>query len=91
MRLLVLALLLAASCRSSAYAQTDTERQSFLHRHPWLSAAGVGALTGGVGGVLLGGTLLHGAAVGAGTHTGFHYLHEKYDRWKQRHQSHAGY
>jgi hypothetical protein len=63
---------------------------SFRDNHPKLAKfgaiAGVGALTGGVGGILMGSGLIHGAAVGAGTHVGFHALHEKWKQRKQRRQ-----
>jgi hypothetical protein len=82
--LAVAAVLLGSIPSYSQSAYYEQSRPGFFHRHPWLGAAGVGAMTGGVGGVLLGGKLLHGAAVGAGTHTGFHYLHEKWIAHKQR-------
>lgn len=60
----------------------------FWARHPKLAktagVAAVGAATGGLGGVFLGAGLLHGAVVGAGTHVGFHELHEKWNEHKAR-------
>jgi len=54
------------------------------HEHPKLKKialiAGVGALTGGIGGVVLGTGMIHGAALGAGSHVAFHEAHEK---WKE--------
>jgi hypothetical protein len=94
-RLLAIALLVGAQCAlltPNAQAQrlyygqvqsySSTEHETFFKRHPYAAAAGLGALTGGIGSLFLGGTLLHGAAVGAGSHSGFHFLKEK---WQQRH------
>ena len=62
--------------------QRQPEHKSFLKRHPYLSAAGVGIFTGGIGGILLGTGAAAGAASGAATHTGFHFFHNK---WREAH------
>ncbi|HEY9793936.1 MAG TPA: hypothetical protein V6D22_26305 [Candidatus Obscuribacterales bacterium] len=56
--------------------------------HPKLkkyaAVAGVGALTGGLGGIILGSGMAAGAATGAGTHVGFHALKDWWHRRKAR-------
>lgn len=58
------------------------------HKHPKLRKyaliAGVGALTGGIGGVILGTGVIHGAAMGAGSHVAFHKAKEKYQEHKNK-------
>ncbi len=80
-RLIVIVLCFMLSGESATYAN------SWSHHHPKLvkagAVAGMGAATGGLGGVILGAGLIHGAIIGAGTHLGFHAIHEK---WKQHHR-----
>jgi hypothetical protein len=59
------------------------KKQGFFHRHPYLSAAGVGVFTGGIGGIVLGSGVAAGATTGAATHTGFHFFK---DRWQPAHR-----
>lgn len=80
-RVIVIGLCFMLSGESATYAN------SWSQHHPKLvkagAVAGMGAVTGGVGGVILGAGLIHGAIIGAGTHLGFHAIHEK---WKQHHR-----
>lgn len=82
-RLIVIVLCFMLSGESA----TATYANSWSQRHPKLvkagAVAGMGAATGGLGGVILGAGLIHGAIIGAGTHLGFHAVHEK---WKQHHR-----
>jgi hypothetical protein len=59
--------------------------------HPKLKkyaeVAGVGALTGGIGGIILGSGAAAGAATGAGTHMGFHAIKD----WWHRHKTRQAY
>jgi hypothetical protein len=67
---------------------TSNNTQHVHHTHPKLrkyaAVAGIGVLTGGIGGVLLGTGLIHGAVLGAGTHVAFHAAKEKYKKHKQQ-------
>ena len=47
----------------------------------------VGALTGGIGGVILGSGMVAGAATGAGTHMGFHAIKDWWHRHKARQEN----
>ncbi len=96
--LLCIALLVANMnvCLSSlaeervAVTETDTNIHSKAAGHPRLrkyaKVAAIGALTGGVGGLILGGSLVTHAIAGAGTRTAITTLREKH---KQRKKDHA--
>jgi hypothetical protein len=95
--LILLTLALAANTYTvnwypqASYASTSiVQVQPVHHKHPklrkWARIAAIGALTGGVGGVILGTGAVHGAMLGAGTHVAFHSAHEK---WKKHHAHHG--
>src|SRR5438105_1880617 len=68
-------------CSVAAPANADHPRLRKLAK-----IAGIGALTGGIGAAVLGGSVASGAAMGAGTHVGFHQARN----WWHRHQYSAG-
>lgn len=65
-------------------------KEGFFSRHPKLrrvmKGAGVGIVTGGIGGIILGGSAMSGAVAGAGRGAAFTAAKEKFLKKKKTHR-----